>query len=388
MNKKGGFTLIEIIVVIGIVAAIAGAMTPLTIKMIGARREQAARGELDTIKKAIIGEARATKHGEEFTFGFVGDIGNVPASLDRLKTIGTLPAFSFDTTKKMGAGWNGPYIMEKFGGDFKLDPWGTEYSYSTTPGTNTDLGVDYLATITSAGPDRTSGTSDDLSVQLLEPEVRSDMAGYVKDKSGNGVTGVAVTINYPSGGNLTTASDTTDDEGLYEFTDIPIGDRTVTIDPKLLYKPATAETLTSDRDDVIFQIENFSGNDIAISSITAEYTISPTAYYEEVLINSVTVFTYITTRPGSGTIVTFAPVTVSRSTVAKKPYLARVQANRVETPDIVIMRLAAGGSVTIELRNFRDVASGIANIVDMTGIPFKITFSDGSVVRFTPIKES
>ncbi|MHC4197848.1 MAG: prepilin-type N-terminal cleavage/methylation domain-containing protein [Planctomycetota bacterium] len=188
INSKSGFTLIEIVVVVGIIAILAGTLTPLTLQMIGARREQAARGELANIKDAIIGRARATEHGEEFTFGFVGDIGNVPASLDRLKTIGSLPAFSFNTTKNIGAGWNGPYIMEKFGGDFKDDPWGTQYSYSTTPGTNTDLGVQYLAKITSAGPDRTLSTSDDLSVEILEPEVRADVLGFVKDSLGDGVT--------------------------------------------------------------------------------------------------------------------------------------------------------------------------------------------------------
>lgn len=389
-TKKGGFTLIEIIVVVGIIAILAGALTPFTLQMIGTRREQAARDELKAMKEAIIGKATSTEQGEEFTFGFVGDIGNVPDSLDRLKTIGSLPAYSFNTSKNMGAGWNGPYIMEKFSGDFKDDPWGTNYSYSTASATNTDLGVTYLAKITSAGPDRTLSTSDDLSVQILEPEVHSDLVGYVRDTFGDDVRDVTVTINYPSNGAIITATDTTDDEGHYEFSDIPVGDRVITINPdKLVYKAETAKTLTDDRDDVQFKIENFSDSAINISSIKADYTVSPTAYYEKVLINGVTVFTYSTTRPGSGTTANFPGVNVAASTIDKKPFLARIQAGRVETPDITVERLVVGGSLTIELQDFVDADSGgSAFTVDMTGVPFTITFSDGSIARIIPVKGS
>ncbi|MEE9200443.1 MAG: hypothetical protein V3V45_03265 [Candidatus Brocadiales bacterium] len=399
MNKTSGFSIIEIAIVIGIVAVLAGVLTPLTFKLIAARKERAARDELEVLKEAIIGKATSTEHGEEFTFGFIGDIGNVPASLDRLKTIGSLPAYSYDSTKGMGAGWNGPYIMEKFSGDFKDDPWGTDYSYSTTGGTNTDLGVEYLATITSAGPDHTLSTSDDLSVQILEPEVRSEIVGYVRDTLGDGVRDVTVTINYPSNGALTTAPATTDDEGRYEFLDldgitipIPIGDRIITIDPaKLVYKPGTAKTLTDDRDDVQFKIENFSDSNISISSIKVDYTVSPAAYYEKVIIGGVTVYTYSGTRPGNGTTVTFGAASVSASTVAKQPFLARIQAGRVETPDITVDRLVVGGSLTIELQDFVDADSGGSAVtVDMTGIPLTVTFDDGSedgsVARFIPVK--
>lgn len=387
MNKKSGFTIIEVVMVIGIVAILAGAITPFAIQMIGTRKERAAREELEVIKEAIIGKAKSTEHGEEFTFGFVGDIGNVPNSLDRLKTIGSLPAYSFDTTKDMGAGWRGPYIMEKHGGDFKKDPWGTDYSYSTTPGTNVNLGVQYLAKITNAGPDLTAGTSDDLSVEILEPEVRADIIGLVKDSIGLGVPYVDVDLTYPSNGTLTTASTQTDSSGAYQFADIPKGDRAVIAKPKILYEPNTATTTKVDGKDIKFVVTNYSKSNITVSSLTATYSSDPVAYYREVKINGVRVYNSDKPRTGSGGTVTFTGVPVSASTLAAEPNLMRLQSARVEVPDIKISNLGAGGSLTIELKDFEDVPTGGGNTVDMTGVPFEVTFSDGSVVSFTPRRE-
>lgn len=385
-NPKSGFTLIEVVIVLSIIAVLAGAITPLVFQAIYARREQATREELKTIKKAIIGEAKKIAHGEEFTFGFAGDVGNVPTTLDRLKTIGTLPAFSFDTTKNMGAGWNGPYMMEQFGGDFE-DPYGTEYIYSTTVYTNTDLGVEVKAKITSAGPDSIPGTSDDLSIEILEPEVRAYIIGLVKDRAGLGISFVDVTIYYPSNGSLTTSSTQTDSDGVYQFSDIPLGDRAVIVKPKILYEPNTAVTKGKEGKDVEFVVTNYSENAISISSLAATYSSDPVAYYKEVKINGVSVHRSEDPRTGSGDTVTFPSVSMSGSSLGAQPHLIRIQGPKVETPDVKISSLGAGGSLTIELKDFKDAPTGGADAVDMTGTPFEVTFSDGSVVAFVPRRE-
>ncbi len=374
MNKQGGFTLIEVVIVMAVVAVLAGAITPFAIQMVGARREVAARKELQSLKKAVIGEAKKTVHGEEFTFGFVGDIGNVPDSLDRLKTIGSLPANAFNTTKDLGAGWNGPYIMEEFGGDFKDDPWGTDYSYSTASGTNADLGVDYLATITSAGPDRTLSTSDDLSVEILKPEVHSDVIGTVKYASGSPAPSVSVTMNYPNNGTLTTAADTTDSEGYYEFSDIPIGDRTITASPGLLYVPGTA--VTTIIDSIKFTVANYSSSNISITSLTPVFSGGLT--YKEVWIDEVKV--YDNSGTASGATISFSSQTLTGSTGTINPFLVRVQSQKVQPPDIIIDRIEEGGFLIFELKIFKTGGGGQAN---MTGVSLSVTFSDGSVATFT-----
>ena len=386
-NPKSGFTLIEVVIVLGIIAALAGAITPLAFQAIYARREQATREELKTIKKAIIGEPKKISRGEEFTFGFVGDVGDVPTTLDRLKTIGSLPAFSFDATKNMGAGWNGPYMMEQFGGDFKEDPYGTEYIYSTTIYTNTNLGVDVRTKITSAGPDRIPGTSDDLSIEILKPEVRAYIIGLVKNRVGLGIPFVDVTIYYPSDGSLATASTQTDSDGVYQFSDIPLGDRAVIVRPKILYEPNTAVTKGKEGKDVEFVVTNYSETAIPISSLTATYSSDPVAYYKEVIINGVSVHKSENPRTGSGDTVTFPSVSMSGSSLAAQPHRIRIQGPKVELPDVKITSLGAGGSLTIELKDFKDAPTGPGIAVDMTGTPFEVAFSDGSVVAFVTRRE-
>lgn len=387
MNKRSGFTLVEIVVVLGIIAVLAGAITPMAFQVVSARREQATREELKAIKEAIIGKAKEAEYGEEFTFGFVGDIGNIPTTLDQLTTIGTLTVTIFSTIEKMSAGWNGPYIMEG-SGDSLEDPFGTEYTYTVGTGTNS-AGVEYLATITSAGRDGISGNSDDLSIELLKREVYADVIGYVKDLRGVGVAFIDVTINYPKNGGKSKSIETTDANGLYEFSDIPIGDHTTTISPRLLYRHGTAKTTTESRNKVRFEIENFYENAIVISTMKVENKFFKDAYYEDITIGTETVYTYSSTRPGDDTLTTISsvpPVTISASTMSSEPFLTRVQAGgRVEAPDIVVSRIAAGGSLTIEIGGYKAHATTTnPDDVDMTGIPFKVTFNGLYEVSFIP----
>ena len=62
----------------------------------------------------------------------------------------------------------------------------------------------------------------------------------------------------------------------------------------------------------------------------------------------------------------------------------RIQSSITDVADIVIGDIGRGSSLTIQMQNFEDVATGSGNAVDMTGVIFEMTFSDGSVVVATP----
>ena len=60
----------------------------------------------------------------------------------------------------------------------------------------------------------------------------------------------------------------------------------------------------------------------------------------------------------------------------------------MEPPDVKISSIAAGGSLTIELNDFKDAPTGGATAVDMTGVPFEVAFDDESVVAFILRRET
>lgn len=120
-----GYTFVEVIVVIiiiGILAAVAS-------KTIGFATETArfekTREIMDNLAHALAGNPALTSGGVRTDFGYIGDVGSLPAGWDDLIT----NPGGYST-------WNGPYLKDKFsaGGAltyFKLDGWGNAISNPT-----------------------------------------------------------------------------------------------------------------------------------------------------------------------------------------------------------------------------------------------------------------
>ena len=235
-----GFTLIEIIVCLAVFGILLGTMIPLGIQISFKRREQHSLDELAALKVAIAGDPHVIADGTRLSFGYVGDMGNLPASLEDLYKKGAQPAFSLDSTKKIGAGWNGPYIdpqIVEHLETLKTDAFGNDYDYTTTPFTDSTVGATVEGRIRSKGRDGTSGTGDDLSVELFNAEIKSTVVGLIENSSGVRQSSFSVTMNYPSNGTLTTSSVLTDSNGLFTFDDIPYGIRSITavgLDPVVI----------------------------------------------------------------------------------------------------------------------------------------------------------
>ena len=103
MNQRG-FTLLELVVVIAVIGILSAAVAPAVIQRVLDQRIESTRTEARTLYEAAVGAP------SENRFGFLGDIGRLPASLQELVAPGSLPSFSTNTTRGIGMGWRGPYV--------------------------------------------------------------------------------------------------------------------------------------------------------------------------------------------------------------------------------------------------------------------------------------
>ncbi|MFH1853377.1 MAG: prepilin-type N-terminal cleavage/methylation domain-containing protein [Candidatus Neomarinimicrobiota bacterium] len=127
-RQQSGMTLIEVVIVIIIVGIIAG----ISMRSITRINENAnfneTIAELDIVAEAIVGNPDIIQNNIRIDFGYVGDTGVMPATLDDL----------YSNVSGVTS-WNGPYIELGFGDDpdhFKRDAWGNFYIYHlpTNPG--------------------------------------------------------------------------------------------------------------------------------------------------------------------------------------------------------------------------------------------------------------
>jgi general secretion pathway protein G len=104
-GQSDGYTLTEMLVVIGIICLIAAVLTPSVMGQLGRARARAAQLQLDTVASAV----------EQFR----SDVGRYPTQQEGLNALVTEPSGVDD--------WTGPYLK-----DVKVlkDPWGRPINYS------------------------------------------------------------------------------------------------------------------------------------------------------------------------------------------------------------------------------------------------------------------
>lgn len=148
-HRRSGFTLLEVVLVLAILAVIAAALTPFLNQFLESTTEGQSRSELQTIYRAIVGD-------QTTSFGFVGDVGDYPASLLDLVVSPGLP------------GWNGPYLNGLIVENSRvLDQFNRPYELYVV---DNIAPPDRLAII-SGGPDRTSTNT------AANPNVAAAFAG-------------------------------------------------------------------------------------------------------------------------------------------------------------------------------------------------------------------
>ena len=126
---SGGFTLIEMLVVLTIIGLILGLVGPRVLTYLSESRVKTARLQIESLGSALD--------------LFYVDEGRYPSGSEGLSALVQRP----DGVEI----WNGPYVK---GGKIPLDPWGHAYQYRTV----TDHSPPYE--ITSLGPDGRGGDSN------------------------------------------------------------------------------------------------------------------------------------------------------------------------------------------------------------------------------------
>ncbi|WP_368905036.1 type II secretion system major pseudopilin GspG [Taklimakanibacter lacteus] len=113
-----GFTLTELLVVLGIVALLAALVAPQVVRYLGKARSDTATAQIRNIEGAL----------ELYYL----DVGSYPSASDGLDALFTAPANA--------ASWKGPYLKQR---DGLIDPWGKPYLYQS-PGQHGDFDISSL----------------------------------------------------------------------------------------------------------------------------------------------------------------------------------------------------------------------------------------------------
>jgi prepilin-type N-terminal cleavage/methylation domain-containing protein len=160
-SSSVGFTLIEMIIVIAILAVVAGAMAPLAVRTMDSSRQDLTLKRQQNIYLAIFGDPSAPGSG------FLSDIGRLPGTdLSELAAVGSLPLYAIQPCG-VGMGWRGPYLLEGVDTAGRpLDGWGTPMDLVN-------------GQIRSAGPDHSMITAADNLVYPSTPITVNNVNGGI-----------------------------------------------------------------------------------------------------------------------------------------------------------------------------------------------------------------
>ena len=354
-----GLSLIEVIIILAVLAVLVALLVPSSVQVLTGARRDTTLDEMENLQIAMIGDRDLKTSGVRSSFGYIGDMGNLPAALDDLVTQGAQPAYAFNSSLGVGAGWRGPYVTLGPGSDaesHKKDAFGNDYTYDGTDYVN-GQGQTVDAKLVTLGADGVAGgtgNDEDVTLETLKSETTATVIGYAFAPDASPLDGATVTMNFPANGTLTTSTATTNSTGFYQFTNIPFGTRSVSFNPRLLLVPGSART-GSATNNVEFRVANFSSGAITVRTLQASFTpVGGAAFYRDVLWNSAAVYTCSGNNPiGSGeTTPNFSSdQTVAADANPTPPQRVAVDASNVQVADIKI--LGSGTEATIELVQFR-----------------------------------
>jgi hypothetical protein len=194
-------------VVIAVIGILVAAVTPAVVQRIMDGRIDATRLEAQSLHEGMIGKPGDSR------FGFVGDLGRLPASFNELVQRGGLPAYTTGTTRGVGMGWRGPYVnIGTTANDYLTDAFGRAYTGAAS------------GQVRSAGPDGVFGNADDIvyppAAAVIGGTVTATVKTIMSGKTLVDPVGYRVDLFYANGGVEASLADAT---APFSFSNVPMG---------------------------------------------------------------------------------------------------------------------------------------------------------------------
>src|SRR5437870_9241062 len=174
--EQQGIGILSAVVLLAVVALSIVLAAPVVYQVIAADNTTKTSNNLQNLKIAIGGNPHLLDNGGRVDFGYIGTWGNVPSQISDLWLAGVKPTYSFDSVKRVGAGWIGPYLPNVFADDLLAmdkDLFGQPLIYTSTPFTRTSDNQVVAARILSPGADGVvcapnATVCDDMYVDILK----------------------------------------------------------------------------------------------------------------------------------------------------------------------------------------------------------------------------
>jgi general secretion pathway protein G len=228
IKRSDGFTIIEILIVVTLVAIVAVASIDVITDTLNETRFQKTVDKMHQIANAMTGNSTLKENGARTSFGFLGDIGAIPTAAQGIAALITnpgLPSWAVNTTVGFGIGWNGSYLTGGDSGtDYTTDGWGNSLVYE--PNASPPELVSYGADGAAGG----TGFNQDITVTLPTTTTTATVSGYVTDHYTAYTGSVDVQLNMPNGSGVLSQVlyTVTAPTGYFTFSNVPFGTRSIT----------------------------------------------------------------------------------------------------------------------------------------------------------------